>query len=202
VVRETGPAATALRSEAVPPPPPGPGQVVLAVEACGVCFHDIVAHNGALKAGPARPFNPSHEICGACRHGTQGREPLRAKAVFIGDAGLNGGYAAHVALDAGMVAPMPDGVAPEAAPAASAIGTLFQAVREIGRVGPGDPVPVTDAEGELGVHGVRLAGARERFDERRRRVGTPLVIAQWQNGVPVTILPRESAMAQPVWPRR
>jgi branched-chain amino acid transport system substrate-binding protein len=45
-------------------------------------------------------------------------------------------------------------------------------------------------------------GASLRFDERGRRVGAPLVIAQWQNGVPVSIFPRESAMAEPLWPRR
>jgi branched-chain amino acid transport system substrate-binding protein len=45
-------------------------------------------------------------------------------------------------------------------------------------------------------------GQRVRFDERGRRVGAPLVIAQWQNGTPVSIFPRETAMADPIWPRR
>lgn len=45
-------------------------------------------------------------------------------------------------------------------------------------------------------------GGRVRFDERRRRVGAPLVIAQWQSGVPASVPPCETAMAQPVWPRR
>ncbi|MGG5822340.1 ABC transporter substrate-binding protein [Falsiroseomonas sp. HW251] len=45
-------------------------------------------------------------------------------------------------------------------------------------------------------------GHRVRFDERGRRVGAPLVIAQWQNGVPVTVYPNDAAMAQPIWPRR
>ncbi|MGG5809486.1 ABC transporter substrate-binding protein [Falsiroseomonas sp. CW058] len=45
-------------------------------------------------------------------------------------------------------------------------------------------------------------GQRVRFDERGRRIGAPLVIAQWQNGVPVSIFPRETALAEPIWPRR
>jgi len=103
-------------------------------------------------------------ICGLCRHCTGGREPLCAEAVFLGDAGLNGGYAEYVVLDAGMVVPVPEGVAPDAAAiAACAIGTMFHAVREMGQVRPGDTVLVTGAGGGLGMHGVqlaRLAGAR------------------------------------------
>ncbi|MGG5822336.1 alcohol dehydrogenase catalytic domain-containing protein [Falsiroseomonas sp. HW251] len=192
VVRATGPAETALGIETLPDPAPGPGQVVLRVEACGVCFHDIVTRNGTLKTGVELPFIPGHEICGTivaagrdvrdarigqrvattqrghvcgiCRHCTQAREPLCAEAVFLGDAGLNGGYADYVVLDAGMVVPVPEGVAPEAAAiAACAIGTMFHATREVGRVAPGDTVLVTGAGGGLGMHGVqlaRLAGAR------------------------------------------
>jgi D-arabinose 1-dehydrogenase-like Zn-dependent alcohol dehydrogenase len=192
VVRRTGSAQESLLLETLADPSPAPGQVVLRVEACGVCFHDVVTRNGTLKAGIALPLIPGHEICGTivaldgdvhglrlgqrvattqrahvcgvCRHCTQGREPLCAEAAFLGDAGLNGGYAEYVALDAGMVVPVPDGVAPAAAAiAACAIGTMFHAIREVGRVAPGDTVLVTGAGGGLGVHGVqlaRLAGAR------------------------------------------
>jgi len=31
--------------------------------------------------------------------------------------------------------------------------------------------------------------------------GAPLVIVQWQNGVPVTIFPTERAFAKPTWPK-
>lgn len=59
VVREAGAAETALRLEIVP----GSRQAVLRVEACGVCFHDVVTRNGTLKAGIRTPFIPGHEIC-------------------------------------------------------------------------------------------------------------------------------------------
>ncbi len=192
VVREPGPAETALRLETVPDPAPAPGQVVLRVEACGVCFHDVVTRNGTLKAGVAPPFIPGHEVagtvvalgpgvrdlkvgdrvattqrahvCGQCRHCRAAREPLCAEAVFLGDAGLNGGYAEYMALDADMAAIVPEGVEPEAAAiAACAIGTMLHAVRAVGRVGLGDTVLVTGAGGGLGTHGVQLArqaGAR------------------------------------------
>ena len=192
VVREPGTAEAALRVETVADPVPGPGQVVLRVEACGVCFHDVVTRDGTLRAGVRMPLIPGHEVCGtvaalgpgvrgpregtrvattqrahvcgACRHCRGGREPLCAEAEFLGDAGLNGGYAEYVAIDADAVVPVPEGVAPEAAAVAScAIGTMLHAVREVGRVAPGETVLVTGAGGGLGMHGVqlaRLAGAR------------------------------------------
>jgi D-arabinose 1-dehydrogenase-like Zn-dependent alcohol dehydrogenase len=192
VIRAAGPAETALRLETVPDPTPGPRQLVLRVEACGVCFHDVVTRNGTLKAGIRMPLIPGHEVCGTvvaagrdvrafragdrvattqrahvcgeCRHCRGGREPLCAEAEFLGDAGLNGGYAEYVAVDADMVAAVPEGVPPDAAAiAACAIGTMFHAVREVGRVAPGETVLVTGAGGGLGQHGVQLAalaGAR------------------------------------------
>ena len=45
-------------------------------------------------------------------------------------------------------------------------------------------------------------GGRVKFDERGRRVGASLVIAQWQNGVPMTIFPENRATAKPIWPMR
>ncbi len=45
-------------------------------------------------------------------------------------------------------------------------------------------------------------GGRVKFDEQGHRVGASLVIAQWQNGVPVTVFPIDRAVAQPIWPGR
>ena len=39
-----------------------------------------------------------------------------------------------------------------------------------------------------------------KWDERGRRVGAGLVIAQWQGGVPVPVYPPGMATAKPVWP--
>ncbi|HTZ80769.1 MAG TPA: ABC transporter substrate-binding protein [Stellaceae bacterium] len=44
-----------------------------------------------------------------------------------------------------------------------------------------------------------FAGGHLKFDANGRRVGAPLVIVQWQKGVPVTVYPPESATAKPVW---
>lgn len=191
VVRETG-GPEALVLETVADPAPAPGEVVIQVAACGVCFHDVVTRNGTLKAGIRLPFIPGHEvagtvvalgrdvldlqvgdrvattqrshICGRCRYCRSQREPLCQDARFMGDAGLNGGYAEYVAAGADTVARMPDGVPfAEAAIASCAVGTMLHAVREVGRVRLGETVLVTGAGGGLGIHGVQLArraGAR------------------------------------------
>lgn len=44
-----------------------------------------------------------------------------------------------------------------------------------------------------------FAGGHVKFDEKGRRVGAPLVIVQWQKGVPVTVYPTDQAQAKPIW---
>jgi len=125
--------------------------------------------NGTLKAGIRFPFVPGHEvagtvralgsavrglepgdrvastqrshICGHCRFCRGAREPLCDEAVFLGDAGLNGGYAERVAIEADNLAIVPAAVAlDEAAIAACAIGTMLHAIRAVAQVAIGDTV--------------------------------------------------------------
>jgi acryloyl-coenzyme A reductase len=191
VVRATG-GPDALMIESIPEPQPGLRDVLIKVEACGVCFHDVVTRNGTLKAGVRLPFVPGHEVagtvvaagasvhgfkagdrvastqryhvCGSCRYCTSEREPLCDEAVFLGDAGLNGGYAEHVAIEEDNLATIPEAVSfDDAAIAACAIGTVLHAIRAVGQVKKGETVLITGSGGGLGLHGIqlaRLAGAR------------------------------------------
>jgi acryloyl-coenzyme A reductase len=192
VVRRPGPAAEVMSVETVPDPTPQPFEAIVEVAACGACFHDVVTRNGTLKSGVVMPLIPGHEvagtvaavgnqvrefrvgdrvastqrshICGHCRYCRTGREPLCAEAVFLGDVGLNGGYAEFVRIEADNLALVPDGVAFEQAAIAScAIGTMLHAVREVGRVRLGESVLVTGAGGGLGMHGVQLARSAGAF---------------------------------------
>ena len=45
-------------------------------------------------------------------------------------------------------------------------------------------------------------GGRVKFDEKGRRVDADLAIVQWQNGLPVTVYPVATAVAQPIWPKQ
>ena len=39
-----------------------------------------------------------------------------------------------------------------------------------------------------------------KFDDKGRRQGVPMIFAQWQKGVPVTVYPEDRALAKPFWP--
>lgn len=41
-----------------------------------------------------------------------------------------------------------------------------------------------------------------KFDDKGRRMNAPLVIVQWQKGVPVTVAPVDRALAKPYWPKK
>lgn len=53
-----------LVTEEVPIPSPGEGQIVVKVEACGVCATDIHSYEGETILGNRYPFHPGHEIAG------------------------------------------------------------------------------------------------------------------------------------------
>jgi propanol-preferring alcohol dehydrogenase len=61
VVRELG---KPLVMEEVPIPEVGPGQILVKVEACGVCHTDLHAANGDWPVRPNPPFIPGHEGAG------------------------------------------------------------------------------------------------------------------------------------------
>jgi D-arabinose 1-dehydrogenase-like Zn-dependent alcohol dehydrogenase len=185
VVRQPG-GLDAMRLETIPDPVAGPKDVIIKVEACGVCFHDVLTRNGTLKAGVKMPCVLGHEIsgvvvavgrdvkrfkegqrvataqryhiCGACRFCRSSRETLCAERKFLGDYGMVGGYAEYVAVEDDNVAVVPDG-APlaEASIAACAIGTALNGIRDVGRVQMGESVLVTGAGGGVGLHAVQLA---------------------------------------------
>ncbi len=186
VIREPGPPEQALRFETVPTSSPAAGEVVIEVVACGVCSHDVAKRAGTLRAGIKMPLIPGHEVsgrvaevganvtrftvgdriattqrsdlCGQCGYCRTGREPLCDEAIFMGDAGLNGGYAQYVAVNAETIARVPDDVDLEhAAIAACAIGTMYHAISAIGNARPGERLLLTGATGGLGMHGVQLA---------------------------------------------
>jgi acryloyl-coenzyme A reductase len=185
VIRQPG-GTEVLRLENVPEPTLRPTDVLIRVEACGVCFHDIVARNGTFRRGVEMPLIPGHEIsgvvervgpqvahfkpgdrvataqrrhvCGQCAYCRTGREPSCVELEFLGDAGLNGGYAELVAVEEPNVAHIPADIElRSAAILACACGTELNAVRDVAHVKAGDRVLVTGAGGGVGIHGVQLA---------------------------------------------
>lgn len=48
----------------VPVPELRRNDVLIKVEACGVCFHDVVTRNGVFRRGVKMPVIPGHEVSG------------------------------------------------------------------------------------------------------------------------------------------
>jgi len=117
-----------------PPPAPRPGEILLAVAACGVCRTDLHVVDGELP-DPKLPLVPGHEIvgrvaeigasvagfalgqrvgvpwlgrtCGICAYCRTGRENLCDTPLFTGYT-RDGGYATHVVADANYCFPLPE----------------------------------------------------------------------------------------------
>ena len=150
---------TPLRMVDLPVPRPGPGALLIEVEACGVCRTDLHLIDGELP-NPLLPVIPGHEIvgcvaaigadvhgfrsgqrvgvpwlgwtCGTCRFCSSGRENLCDAARFTGYQ-IHGGYAEYTVADARYCLPLPDdGDAAQLAPLLCAGLIGYRALRMAG----------------------------------------------------------------------
>ncbi|MDX6722670.1 MAG: NADPH:quinone reductase [Solirubrobacteraceae bacterium] len=115
VTRTGGPEV--LEPRDLPDPEPGPGQVLVDVEAIGVNYRDIYEREGAGPYSAEPPFVAGVEGAGtvaAVGEGVSDVSPGDRVAWTNG----NGSYAERIALDADRVVPVPDGVPIEIAAAA------------------------------------------------------------------------------------
>jgi len=149
-----------LAIEDRPIPEPGTGQVVVKIEASGLCHTDIHAANGDWPVKPSPPFVPGHEgvgtvtrvgagvtrlqegdrvaipwlgwACGECEYCTSGWETLCEKQLNSGY-GVDGGWAEYAVASAAYVGKVPAAIDPfEAAPLTCAGVTTYKAVKVSG----------------------------------------------------------------------
>lgn len=169
-------------------PAPGPGEVLIKVQACGVCHSDAIAKDG-LAPGIPYPIIPGHEVAGVieaigegvvpwtvgtrvgvgwfgghCGHCEQCRRGDLIDCQNIRIPGLNydGGYADFMVTQANGLVRIPDDLATEdAAPLLCAGVTTFHSLRESG-ARAGDTVAVLGLGGlgHLGVQFARKMGFR------------------------------------------
>src|SRR5215203_1135759 len=98
-----------LTLEEVPAPEPGPGQVLIRVEACSVNFPDTLIIQGRYQTRPPLPFSPGGEVAGAVAglgEGVAG-PPLGTRVLaMIG----HGGFAEMAVANADAVVAVPEDV--------------------------------------------------------------------------------------------
>src|SRR5439155_12341730 len=179
-----------LKPEVVPDPTPDRGEVLLRVEACGVCFHDVINRRGNLPRTRV-PAILGHEAagevvalgegvdgwavgdraatlqrlsCGECSYCQAGRRSLcKRDARFFGEE-IPGGYAAYMTAPVAGLGRVPHGLPWEvAATTCCTTGTAVHCVRTRGRVTAGETVLITGATGGVGLQAVQLA----RYDGAR-----------------------------------
>ena len=155
-------------------PTPGPGQILVKTETCGVCHTDLHAAKGDWPVKPKPPFTPGHEgiglvaavgagvtivkagdrvgvpwlysACGHCEYCLTAWETVCAKAEFGGYT-KNGGFAEYIVADPNYVAHIPTGLsAREAAPLICAGITTYKGIKET-QARPGEWIAISGAGG-------------------------------------------------------
>ena len=155
-------------------PSPGPGQIVVKTEACGVCHTDLHAAQGDWPLRPTPPFIPGHEAigsvvavgagvtivkegdrvgvpwlysaCGHCEYCLSGWETVCGTAKFSGYT-MNGGFAEYILADPNYVAHIPNGLSSiAAAPIICAGITTYKGIKETGSK-PGDWIAISGVGG-------------------------------------------------------
>jgi len=166
-------------------PSPGPGQIVVKTEACGVCHTDLHAAQGDWPVRPTPPFIPGHEgvgrvwavgagvttvkegdrvgvpwlysACGHCEYCLSAWETVCPQAQFGGYT-KNGGFAEYILADPDYVARIPEGLsAREAAPLICAGVTSYKGIK-VTEARPGEWIAISGIGG-LGHLAVQYAKA-------------------------------------------
>lgn len=170
-----------LELREVPAPLPGSDDVVIDVEAAGICRSDVHYRAGFPVVGPL-PLTLGHEVagvvsatgtnveepatgrrvcvhyqigCGSCSYCNRGFEQFCPDGKMIGN-GRPGGFAEKIVVPARNAIPVPDSVPLDhAAVMMCSSATSLHALRK-GRISPGDSVAVFGVGG-LGMSAVQLA---------------------------------------------
>ncbi|WP_338453260.1 alcohol dehydrogenase AdhP [Niallia oryzisoli] len=159
----------ALEIKEVPKPTLGYGEILVKIEACGVCHTDLHAAHGDWPVKPKLPLIPGHEgvgvivemgegvkslkigdrvgipwlfsACGECEYCLSGRETLCPNQQN-GGYSVDGGYAEYCKAPADYVARIPEGLDPiEVAPILCAGVTTYKALK-VSEAKPGDWVAI------------------------------------------------------------
>ncbi|WP_088286913.1 NAD(P)H-quinone oxidoreductase [Kineosporia sp. A_224] len=150
-----GPEVLALQE--VPDPVAGPGQVVLAVAASAVNRADIMQRMGHYPPPPGAPDHPGLEASGTV---VEVGEDVEGWAVGDEACALlaGGGYAEKVAVDAGQLLPVPEGVSlVDAAALPEVTCTVWSNVFMLAGLRPSETLLVHGGSSGIGTMAIQLA---------------------------------------------
>ena len=147
----------------VPPPRPGPGQVLVEVRASSLNFPDVLMVQGLYQLKPPLPFAPGTELAGVVKALGENVTGFGVGDRVLGFCGW-GGFAEECLAPAERLMPLPPGMDFEIG---AAFGltycTSLHALQDCGRLKRGETLLVLGAAGGVGSAAVelgRLMGAR------------------------------------------
>ncbi len=148
-----------LRTVQRPTPVPGPGEVLVAVEAAGVNRPDMLQRQGRYDPPPGASDLPGLEIAGriaALGEGVTGWAVGDAVCALI----AGGGYARYCVVPAPQLLPVPKGYGMvEAAAVPETFFTVWTNVFERGALKPGETLLVHGGSSGIGTTAIQLAKA-------------------------------------------
>jgi putative PIG3 family NAD(P)H quinone oxidoreductase len=141
----------------LPDPVPGPGEVVLEVAAAGLNRADLMQRMGFYPPPPG-----ASDVLGMECSGTVAAVGPDVTGWSVGDRACAllaaGGYASQVAVPAGQVMPVPDGVdLVTAAALPEATATVWSNVYMVAGLQPGETILVQGGAGGIGTTAIQLA---------------------------------------------
>ncbi len=164
VARIAQPGAARFELDDAAVPTPGPGQVLIRVESCGVNFSDVKRRRGDVYPfETAFPFVPGAEIAGSIVAVGPGVDGLStgSRVFALAGAGGSGGYAQFALSYARTVAPIPAGLSFDVASVLLVAGTTAKLIlRDVARLAPGETVLVPAATGGVGSFALQIARRR------------------------------------------
>ena len=145
--------------EEIASPSAGPGQAVVSVRAVGVNFPDFLIIQDMYQFKPPRPFSPGGEISGVVKSVGEGVTAFKPGDRVFASCG-SGGMAEEILLDARRLVAMPDDMPfEEAAAFLMTYGTSHYALKDRGKLQPGEKLLVLGAAGGVGLAAVELGRA-------------------------------------------
>lgn len=148
-----------LSLDEVADPSPGPGEVLIAIKACGINFPDTLIVEDLYQYKPERPFSPGAEVAGIVEALGEGvtRFKLgdRIAALLI-----YGGLCEKIAVSEASVFALPDAVSFETGAALPlAYGTSLYALKHRAQLKSGETLLVLGAAGGTGISAVEIGKA-------------------------------------------
>jgi NADPH2:quinone reductase len=148
-----------LTVEDVPSPTPGPGEVLIDVQAASINFPDVLIVQGLYQIKPSLPFSPGAELAGVVSAvGPEVRHLAVGDRVFASVG--TGGFAEQCVAPALRVQKLPADMDFETGASFVLVyGTSLHALQTIARLQPGETLLVLGAAGGVGIAAVEIAKA-------------------------------------------